>query len=41
MATWESESAISVTRPEMIKPLDDARHILEEISPEMIVIEEV
>jgi len=38
---WESEDAVVAARPAMIASLDTARHMLDEISPDMGVTDAV
>ena len=38
---WESEDAVAEARPKMIASLDTARHMLEEISPELGITDAV
>ncbi len=41
MGLWESEDAVVAARPAMIVSLDTARHMLDEISPDMGVTDAV
>ena len=40
-ALWESEEKMANARPQMIGLLDSARHLLEELSPELGVTDPV